>query len=339
LAPSQPFESFASGSGDSLTERDLLAIRELAQAMRHNSWDIAIRCVAVAIEQDILPALANIPTVKQVANLPAFIGGLATALVRPRPRSDRLGTNPILTRLARDHVIERERLGFTTREIVQEFLLLRRVIWRFVQERAQHFEASAVLRLEDALNSIIDEVIVECTVTYFERATHALSEQSRSDSLTGLLNHQAIHSRLDRELDRSRRYGHELQVIYFDLDNFKEINDTFGHPSGDKVLIDIADIIRESIRETDFAGRIGGDEFVIGLVESTELAAALLLDRLRAHLARRIAEGTVPGEPGISAGAAGFPKEADTAQDLLVLADRRLYEDKRMRKSTPTEVE
>lgn len=335
VTPMQPFEGLAPQRDAPLTDAELSAIRELAQSMRMSSWDIGLMCVDTAISEGLLPALEQLGTVKRLANLPAFIGGLATALVRPLPSSRRsLGTNPILTRLARDHVIEREQVGFSAREIVHEFLLLRRVLWRFVQGRAERLDARAVLRLEDRLNSILDEVIAECTVVYFDRATHALSEQSRKDSLTALLNHQAFHTRLDEEIERCRRYGRELQVIYFDLDDFKVVNDTHGHPGGDKMLIMIAGIVRESIRDTDFAGRMGGDEFVIGLVESNELAAHLLLDRLRARLARRIKEGHAPGTTGISAGCAGFPAEADTAQDLLVLADKRLYDDKRARKAS-----
>jgi diguanylate cyclase (GGDEF)-like protein len=326
-----PFDGFASELDIQLDEGELAAIRALAGELRAMSWDIAVACVDTAIERNVLPSLAQLGTVQRLANLPAFIGGLGTALVRPRP-GRRLGSNPILTRLARDHVIARETAGFSAREIVQEFLLLRRVLWRFIQTRVDSLDARAVLRIEDLLNSILDEVIAECTVVYFDRATHELSERSRKDSLTGMLNHQALHARLDAEIDRSRRYGHELQVIYFDLDNFKLVNDTHGHPGGDKVLRSIAEIVRDSIRETDFAGRMGGDEFVIGLVESNQLAAHLMLDRLRARLARRIADGRCPST-GISAGCAGFPAEADSAQDLLLLADKRLYDDKRARKA------
>jgi diguanylate cyclase (GGDEF)-like protein len=253
--------------------------------------------------------------------------------MRPAP-GRRRGTNPILARLARDHVIEREQAGFSAREIVQEFLLLRRVMWRFVQETVDPtLDARSVLRLEDLLNSILDEVIAECTVIYFDRATQELSERSRRDSLTGLLNHQAFNTRLDEEIDRARRYDGELQVIYFDLDDFKLINDELGHHEGDRALAGLARIVQEEIRESDFAGRIGGDEFVIGLVESSDIAAHLLLDRLRARLAHAAAEDLVPAGTVISAGCASFPAEADCAQDLLVIADRRLYEDKRRRKA------
>jgi len=170
-------------------------------------------------------------------------------------------------------------------------------------------------------------------VIYFDRATQELSERSRRDSLTGLLNHQAFNTRLDEEIDRATRYGNELQVIYFDMDEFKQINDIQGHTEGDRALRVTAQCVQESMRDSDFAGRIGGDEFVIGLVESTDMAAHLLLDRLRERIATAVAEGRAPRGTGVSAGCAGYPAEADCAQDLLVLADRRLYDDKRARKA------
>lgn len=311
---------------------DNAAIESIARTIHVESWNIALTTVREGIERRVLTSLEGLEQQQQLANLPAFIGSLATVLVRPRPPRQ-MGTNPVLTRLARDHVTAREQAGFSAREIVLEFLLLRRVLWSFIHNRAQQLDAASVLSIEDRLNSILDEVIAECTVTYFDRATEALSEQNRRDSLTGLLNHQAFHTQLDFEIDRSRRYGHRLQVIYFDLDEFKTVNDTHGHHIGDDVLVALAEVIRATVRETDFAGRMGGDEFVIALVESSELAAHLLLDRLRARLAATIAERGLPPGIGVSAGTASFPDEADNARDLLILADQRQYDDKRARKS------
>lgn len=328
-----PQDEFASERIEPLGSREQDAFRDLALALRTASWDVALAVVRTGLERDLIPSYAMLGTIKQLANLPAFIGGLAMAIMRPAPGKHR-STNPILARIARDHVIEREQAGFSAREIVQEFLLLRRVTWRFVQETLDpRLDARSVLRLEDLVNSIVDEVIAECTVIYFDRATQELSERSRRDSLTGLLNHQAFNTRLDEEIDRATRYGGDLQVIYFDLDEFKQINDEQGHHEGDRALVGLASIVTESIRDSDFAGRIGGDEFVIGLVESTDMAAHLLLDRLRERLARAVVEGVVPAGTEISAGCASFPGEADCAQDLLVIADRRLYEDKRARKA------
>jgi diguanylate cyclase (GGDEF)-like protein len=325
-------DGFIADDAPPLGDHERAMIAELGTNMRAAGWDIAMTCVELAIDRATLPSLAALGTVKRLSNLPAFIGALGAVLARPQ-FGRRFGTNPVLVRLARDHVIERERAGFTAREIVSEFLLLRRVLWRFVQEHIpSSFDTRTLLHLEDRINSILDEVIAECTVIYVERSTQELSERSRRDSMTGLLNHQAFHTRVDEELDRAARYGHELQIIYFDLDDFKQVNDTLGHPEGDRVLRVISEMIRESIRESDVAGRIGGDEFVLCLVESNELAAHLLLDRLRERLAQHISSGVVPACVGISAGCASFPHDAADAPALIALADRRQYEDKRARK-------
>lgn len=307
-------------------------IEALANQLRMASWDIAQEAIETGMESGRLPSMEALGNIDRISNLPSFIGALATSLLRPRPNRS-LGTNPIISRLAHDHVVAREQVGFSSREIVHEFLVLRRVMWRFLNRFADQLDARTVLQIEDRLNSVLDEVIAECTVIYFERATHTLSERSRKDSLTGLLNHEAFHTRLDRELDRCRRYGHVLHVIYLDLDRFKSLNDSHGHAAGDTALRAVAATVMDSIRDSDFAGRMGGDEFVIALVESSDLAAHLLVDRLRARLARLVDLGEVSTRIGISAGCAGFPTEADTAQDLLVLADARLYEDKRARKT------
>lgn len=330
---------FASERAQQSSTHERESFRSLAANLRAASWDIAMTVVDTALERNLVPSLAPLGTVQRLANLPSFIGGLAMAITRPAPGPYR-ATNPVLARLARDHVVARECAGFSAREVVQEFLLLRRVMWQFIQTHIDPMlDAKSVLHLEDLINSILDEVITECTVIYFDRATQELSERSRRDSLTGLLNHQAFNNRLDEEIDRARRYGSELQVIYFDLDDFKSINDQQGHPQGDRALIGISKIVQESIRDSDFAGRLGGDEFVIGLVESTDIAAHLLLDRLRDRISTAVAQNIIPDGTSISAGCAGLPSEADSAHDLLVLADRRLYVDKNARKTSTLPVE
>ena len=78
--------------------------------------------------------------------------------------------------------------------------------------------------------------MTECVVAYFDRATSELAHEARHDQLTGLLHHQAFVRELELELERARRYGHGVSLVFLDLDRFKEINDTLGHPAGDRVL-------------------------------------------------------------------------------------------------------
>src|ERR671935_52379 len=90
----------------------------------------------------------------------------------------------------------------------------------------------------------------------------------------------------DSELRRAHRYGHGLSLVYLDIDNFKQLNDTRGHPEGDRVLREVARLLGEGLRSSDLAGRMGGDEFAVGLIESDAAAA----DGFLARLTKRIAE-------------------------------------------------
>jgi predicted signal transduction protein with EAL and GGDEF domain len=93
------------------------------------------------------------------------------------------------------------------------------------------------------------------------RKTHLkIIESATKDSMTGLLNNKIFHELLEQEIIRQRRYGGSFSLIFIDLDNFKKLNDTFGHPVGDEALCAIADILRASTRKTDYIGRLGGDE-------------------------------------------------------------------------------
>jgi diguanylate cyclase (GGDEF)-like protein len=229
-----------------------------------------------------------------------------------------------LAALVRDHARVREELGFAPREIVTEFLLLRRVLWRFVARRTAALNAGDVLEIERRLNDTIDRLVTECVVAYFDRATIELAEQARRDPLTRLLNHQAFSDGFESELRRAHRYGHGLSLVYLDIDDFKQINDTRGHPEGDRVLREVARLLGEGLRSSDLAGRMGGDEFAVGLIESDAAAADAFLTRLR----KRIGGSDLPEDFAISAGSAHFPSDGPSTDELFRLADARLYESK-----------
>ncbi|MCA1673785.1 MAG: GGDEF domain-containing protein, partial [Actinobacteria bacterium] len=250
----------------------------------------------------------------QLGAVPTFVSGLGRELADSEPV--RLGRSGALAALVRDHARERETLGFAPREIVTEFLLLRRVLWRFVRRTGVLGETDEVLLVERRLNDTIDRLVTECIVAYFDRATSELAVLARADPLTELLNHQAFTDELGLELERARRYEHGLTLVFIDVDRFKEINDTLGHPEGDRVLRSLAALLRETLRATDLAGRMGGDEFAACLLEGDVEAGGRFLSRFDDRIDELSARGELPAGFAISPGVAHFPSDGVSAEAL-----------------------
>jgi diguanylate cyclase (GGDEF)-like protein len=295
------------------------ALERLAEEMTDSAWELALEVVEEGLRDDQIPSLERLGREGQLGDIPTFIAELARQLDDPQPGRVRRGGQ--LAALVRDHARVREELGFAPREIVTEFLLLRRVLWRFVGRRTTAMATGDVLVLERRLNDTIDRLVTECVVAYFDRATMELANQARRDPLTQLLNHQAFTDELEAELDRAKRYDRGLTLVFFDIDTFKAINDTYGHPEGDRVLRGVARLLHESRRGSDLAGRMGGDEFAVALIESEPDAGEHFVARLQ----ERLAEDDFPPEFSISAGRAHYPTEGGTAAELFRVADERLY--------------
>jgi diguanylate cyclase (GGDEF)-like protein len=155
-----------------------------------------------------------------------------------------------------------------------------------------------------------------------------LNELSLTDALTGVPNRRSFQDRLKDEFRRAQRYDDPLALVLLDLDHFKVINDTFGHPEGDVVLREVAGRLRLCVRETDFIARYGGEEFAL-LLPKTQLGGALTVaERVRSDLAAL--EVPLQRQVTASLGISIFPNQAITSADALVrVADDALYEAKR----------
>ena len=303
------------------------AIAALAAEMREGAWTLALQVVEEGLRDDAMPSLARLGQLGQHGDIPTFIGVLALELADPQPGRMRPGGQ--LAAIVRDHAREREALGFAPREIVTEFLLLRRVLWRFVSERSATITAEDVLLVERRLNDTIDRLVTECVVAYFDRVTTDLAYRARRDPLTELLNHQAFTDELELEFERARRYRHGLTLVFFDVDDFKLVNDTYGHPEGDRVLRLVARLVRDGLRRSDLAGRMGGDEFAVVLVESEPETGGRFLARIQDRIDECASRGELPAGFSISPGLAHYPSDGESAATLYKLADVRLYEAKR----------
>jgi diguanylate cyclase (GGDEF)-like protein len=153
----------------------------------------------------------------------------------------------------------------------------------------------------------------------FEEMEH----RARTDFLTGLPNHRSFQSTLSTELGRAQRHNHPLSLLIIDLDFLKEVNDKFGHPTGDMVIRAIAETICKGCREFDVAARYGGEEFTVILPETPLEDASQVADRIR----EMIAEYEFPGVGTVTAsiGVSNFPVNALGKEDLIRVADQALY--------------
>jgi len=148
------------------------------------------------------------------------------------------------------------------------------------------------------------------------------------DHLTGLLNMRSFCDRLEAEMIRAARYGRALSVVMIDIDNFKLINDQNDHLFGSQVLRQVGQILRDSVRQVDFCARFGGDEFVLGLVETNAAGAELLAERLREALAtKKFTENyqftSLTASFGIAENTLGSGE--NRVEDLIRRADLALY--------------
>jgi diguanylate cyclase (GGDEF)-like protein len=161
---------------------------------------------------------------------------------------------------------------------------------------------------------------------YLNRQTEQAQQQAAVDALTGLATYRVLRDRLGNEVARSKRSGEMFGTLFVDLDNFKQVNDRFGHEAGNEVLKSAAQELGVVVRSTDFAARYGGDEFVVLLVRTGVEGAVGVAEKVRARveaMGRRLnyPDGLVTASVGVAAFDPAVPEQ----EDVLVVADRALY--------------
>ncbi|HSM93349.1 MAG TPA: diguanylate cyclase [Anaeromyxobacteraceae bacterium] len=151
-----------------------------------------------------------------------------------------------------------------------------------------------------------------------------------TDGLTGLLNHRTFQERTDAQLRQSERYGKRVSLLLCDIDHFKSVNDTYGHPVGDVVLKGVAAILAKEARTTDIVARYGGEEFAIVMPETDTAGALVIAERIRERIGKRVFETEQgPLTVTMSLGVATFPEDATKKAELVERADGCLYHAKR----------
>jgi diguanylate cyclase (GGDEF)-like protein len=181
------------------------------------------------------------------------------------------------------------------------------------------YQQITVKRLRRDYSRKIEEMLtLQVRAEEFERL-------AQMDALTGLANRRVLEDRLGVEAARSQRYGQPLTLVSFDLNNFKQINDTYGHPMGDQVLKYFARRLQGAVRKTDIIARMGGDEFLALLPDCTTSQVQILISRLRPM---EIEWESVAIPICFSAGCVGYER-SETTEQFLERADRILYAEKR----------
>ena len=146
---------------------------------------------------------------------------------------------------------------------------------------------------------------------------------ARTDYLTGVANKRSFTELTDFEIKRFARYGHIFSVAYIDIDNFKQVNDQYGHNAGDELLKTVADGIKNKIRETDLAARLGGDEFVVFLPETGSEDAEAVISKIIQGLSGEMEKNK--WQVTFSIGLATFLKPPRTVEEIIAKADSLMY--------------
>ncbi|MBW2562504.1 MAG: diguanylate cyclase [Deltaproteobacteria bacterium] len=214
--------------------------------------------------------------------------------------------------------IEPEEARESWAEIITHYERLVSILGRKVSLRTALCDYFCSIR-----RSLKNPKVVE--IQLFEKTVKA----SRFDNLTGLYNRQSFDETLEREINRAKRHEQELSILFLDLDDFKEINDSFGHQTGDEVLKQVAKIVLNEKRSEDLAARYGGEEIVVILPETGKVDSLVLGERIRQKVEEmRIDLNGHTVRLTISGGLASFPENATDAKSLLKCADNALYRTK-----------
>jgi diguanylate cyclase (GGDEF)-like protein len=183
---------------------------------------------------------------------------------------------------------------------------------------------------DDRTVELAHSLVAQAAVALDNARLHGIvKRQAVTDELTGLANRRSFRESLDTELQRAERFGSGLALIVADLDDFKEVNDRFGHQAGDEVLSSFAEVLQGRIRGIDLAARLGGEEFAILLPETDAAGAEALAENLRLAVANLVVPiGAEHVQVTASFGVAAFP-ESNSADELMTAADLALYSAKR----------
>jgi diguanylate cyclase (GGDEF)-like protein/PAS domain S-box-containing protein len=198
--------------------------------------------------------------------------------------------------------------------------------------RDQRYFLRTFSPVKDAEARTVAVTVVSKDINEFKQMEEKLRNLALTDELTGLYNRRGFFMMVDAQLRLSKRQQKPAFLLYTDLDNLKEINDTLGHHEGDQALIDTANVFRATFRATDIVARIGGDEFVIIPVADKKEDADLVIARFKGQITAHNMENNRAYKLSISVGMACYdPADPHSIDDLLKQAEKRMYEEKALK--------
>jgi diguanylate cyclase (GGDEF)-like protein len=200
-------------------------------------------------------------------------------------------------------------------------------IWQISNYLAGEVFSSPAVPFWNAITRLGFFIVVTILLTRLKKALDHESSQARMDFLTGVLNSRAFDQIATAEIRRSGRYGHPLTLAYIDLDNFKAVNDEFGHSTGDVLLKTVAGTINENLRSSDYVARLGGDEFAILMTETEAQAALNVVTRIQALLEEQMQKNS--WHITSSVGLVTCLTPPLSTDSLIQMADEQMYYCKR----------
>jgi diguanylate cyclase (GGDEF)-like protein len=197
------------------------------------------------------------------------------------------------------------------------------LVWLVADVASGNLYSYPLVPVWNTLIRFIFFIITTLLISELRKAKEREGELARLDYLTGAVNSRFFYELAQREIDRSQRYQHPFTLAYIDLDNFKAVNDQFGHATGDQILRTLVSSARGFIRKTDTFARLGGDEFVLLMPETSQESAQSVISRLQSGLLEEMRQNNCPVT--FSIGVLTCQAAPPTPNELVKMADNLMY--------------
>jgi diguanylate cyclase (GGDEF)-like protein len=217
--------------------------------------------------------------------------------------------------------------SFTNRRLGLVTSLASAFVWLVADIATGHPYSYSLIQIWNTLIRLAFFVLITLLLSALRGATERERELARVDYLTGVANSRLFYELAQMEIDRCQRYGHPFTLAYVDLDNFKGVNDQFGHSIGDHVLRSVVSSARKHLRKTDVVARLGGDEFALLLPETDQESARGVLSRIQGNLLEEMRQSNWPIT--FSIGVLTCSSAPHTTDELVRMADDLMYSVKR----------